>query len=92
MQTVGALIEVVGNDFARYMDTFNPFLCSALKNYQESSVSFQLNFTRKKHFPQFIGYFICRRRCYRHLSSNAPAFGEIFHGINGVTLYGIAQS
>ena len=39
LQTVGALIEVVGNDFARYMQTFNPFLCKALENYAESSVS-----------------------------------------------------
>lgn len=39
LQTVGALIEVVGNDFARYMQTFNPFLCQALENYAESSVS-----------------------------------------------------
>merc|ERR1711887_322676 len=38
LQTVGALIEVVGNDFSRYMDTFNPFICQALQNYSESSV------------------------------------------------------
>ena len=43
LQTVGALIEVVGNDFIRYMDQFNPFLCQALKNYQESSVSRTVN-------------------------------------------------
>ena len=30
LQTIGALIEVVGHDFARYMGAFNPFLCQAL--------------------------------------------------------------
>ena len=40
LQTIGALIEVVGHDFSRYMTAFNPFLCQALANYAESSVSY----------------------------------------------------
>ena len=42
LQTIGALIEVVGHDFSRYMTAFNPFLCQALENYADSSVSYRL--------------------------------------------------
>ena len=42
LQTIGALIEVVGNDFSRYMPHFSPYLCAALENYAESSVSLKL--------------------------------------------------
>jgi importin subunit beta-1 len=38
LQAVGTLIEVVGNDFEKYMPHFQPFLCQGLENHQESSV------------------------------------------------------
>lgn len=38
LQAVGTLIEVVGNDFEKYMPHFQPFLCQGLENHQEASV------------------------------------------------------
>lgn len=38
LQAVGTLIEVVGNDFEKYMVHFQPFLCQGLQNHQEASV------------------------------------------------------
>ena len=64
LQTIGALIEVIGNDFSRYMGAFNPFLCDALKNHAESSVStfVRQGFEDVKIFILYLGSYCC---CWR---------------------------
>ena len=39
LQAVGTVIEVLGNDFEKYMPHFEPFLNQGLENVQEASVS-----------------------------------------------------
>lgn len=38
MRAVTALIEVLGEKFIKYMDSFKPFLLSGLKNHSEHQV------------------------------------------------------
>lgn len=38
MRAVTTLIEVLGNGFNKYMDSFKPFLLAALKNHAEYQV------------------------------------------------------
>ena len=38
LQAVGTVIEVLGNDFEKYMPHFAPFLNQGLENVQEASV------------------------------------------------------
>lgn len=35
MLAVSTLVEVLGDGFIKYLDAFKPFLCAALKNYEE---------------------------------------------------------
>ena len=38
LMAVGTLVEVIGEDFMKYMDVFRPFLVMGLKNHQEYQV------------------------------------------------------
>lgn len=38
LMAVGTLVEVIGEDFMKYMDVFRPFLLMGLKNHQEYQV------------------------------------------------------
>ena len=84
LQTVGALIEVVGNDFARYMQTFNPFLCQALENYSESSVSIIYFMLLNNIISGYVGSSWC---CNRYLSGNVTTYiGNLYAKTDGTSL------